>query len=246
MPLTKKSTRATPIRKAPPALETEVQSALAWLKQHSTKRTLEGMGRFAIPSDHAFGVSMADMKKLARHLGRNHQLAAALWDTGWYEARTLAALIDDPASVTPAQMDRWARDFDNWAICDTACFALFDRTPHAWAKVRQWSSSDQEYIRRAAFALLWGLTVHDKGAPDTSFTGALRLVERAAGDERHYVKKAVNMALRAIAKRNPALNAAATTVARRLADSPGPAPRWIGKDALRELTSAAVLGRLKR
>ena len=151
----------------------QVQSALTWLKRHGTKRTREGMARYAIPSDHAFGVSMADMKVLAKRLGRNHELAAALWDTGWYEARMLATLIDEPARVTPAQMDRWCRDFDNWAICDTACFALFDRTPHAWAKVAEWSGKRDEFAKRAAFALLWGLTVHDKQAGNEQFSRRL-------------------------------------------------------------------------
>ena len=195
------------------------------------------MARYAIPSDKAFGVSMGNMQLLAKRLGRNHELAAALWDTGWYEARMLASFVDEPARVTPAQMDRWCRDFDNWAICDTVCFHLFDRTPHAWRKVAQWSRRRDEFVKRAAFALLWGLTVHDKGADDEPFLQGLLLVERAASDERHFVKKAVNMALRAIGKRNPALNAAAVAVAQRLADSPQAAARWVGKDALRELTS---------
>jgi 3-methyladenine DNA glycosylase AlkD len=226
------------------SLDDELQSALTWLKRHSTKRTRDGMARYGIPSDNAFGVTMADMKVLAKRLGRNHQLAAALWDTGWYEARMLTSFVDEPARVTPAQMDRWCRDFNNWGICDTVCFHLFDRTPHAWRKVAQWYDRREEFVKRAAFALLWGLTIHDKHADDEAFAKGLRLVERAATDERHFVKKSVNMALRAIGKHNPALNAAAVTVARRLADSPQAAGRWVGKDALRELTSPAVIQRL--
>jgi 3-methyladenine DNA glycosylase AlkD len=129
-----------PRKRVPATVESEVEKALVWLRRHSSKHTRDGMARYAIPSDHAFGVSMANMKVLAKRLGRNHELAAALWDTGWYEARMLASLIEEPGRVTPAQMERWCRDFDNWAICDTACFALFDRTPHAWAKVAEWSS----------------------------------------------------------------------------------------------------------
>ena len=233
-----------PRKRASSSLETEVKKALTWLRRHSTKRTLDGMARYAIPSEKAFGVSMADMKLLAKRLGRNHQLAAALWDTGWYEARMLATLIDEPARVTPAQMDRWCRDFDNWAICDTACFALFDRTPHAWDKVAQWSGKRDEFGKRAAFALLWGLTVHDKKAGDEAFLQSLLLIERAAADDRGFVKKAVNMALRATGKRNSALNTAAIATARRLADSSEPSARWVGKDALRELGSASVIRRL--
>jgi len=200
--------------------------------------------RFGITASKAFGVSMANLKVLAKRLGRSHELAAALWDTGWYEARMLATLIDEPARVTPAQMERWARDFDNWAICDTACFALFDRTPHAWAKVAQWSRKRDEFVKRTAFALLWSLAVHDRHADNAQFARGLALVERAATDDRNFVKKAVNMALRAIGKRNLALNSAAVAVARRLADAPDATARWVGKDALRELTSPAVIRRL--
>jgi len=223
-----------------------VDAALAWLRRNGTKRVREGMARYAIPSDKAFGVSVSNIQKLAKRLGRSHELAAALWDSGWFEARMLTAYVDEPARITSAQMDRWAREFDNWAVCDTLCFALWDRTPHAWAKVSKWAGSRAEYVKRAAFALLWGLTVHDKVAGDQPFVRALRLIERAATDQRHFVTKAVNMSLRAVGKRNPALNAAAVAVARRLAESPETAPRWVGKDALRELTSPGVVRRLAR
>lgn len=144
------------------------------------------------------------------------------------------AFVAEPKRVTPAQRDRWAREFDNWAVCDTLCFHLFDRTPHAWSKVEQWSRRREEFVKRAAFATLWGLTVHDKTAADRRFSLGLRLLEREANDDRNFVNKAVNMALRAIGKRKPALSVAAVAVARRLADSPA-AARWVGKDALREL-----------
>jgi 3-methyladenine DNA glycosylase AlkD len=197
------------------------------------------MARYGIPSDNALGVSVADIRLLAKRLGRNHQLAAALWDTGVYEARMLTSFVAEPARITPAQMDCWCGDLDNWAICDTLCFHLFDRTPHAWQKVAQWSDRSDEFGKRAAFALLWGLSVHDKHAGDELFAKGLVLTERAASDERNFVKKAVNMALRAIGKRNAALRTAAVTVARRLAESPEGAARWVGKDALRELTRPA-------
>ena len=244
-PRVKRTPVKSTTKKADPSLDDQVESAVSWLKRHATKRTLEGMARYAIPSDNALGVSVSDIRVLGKRLGRNHELAAALWDTGVYEARMLTSFVDDPARVTSAQMDRWCRDFDNWAIVDTLCFHLFDRTPHAWAKVAQWSDRHEEFEKRAAFALLWALTVHDRNAADASFAEGLRFIERAATDERNFVKKAVNMALRAIGKRNPALNAAAVTVARRLADSPQAAPRWVGKDALRELTSPSVIRRLE-
>jgi 3-methyladenine DNA glycosylase AlkD len=222
----------------------EAQAVLKDLKRLGTRRYRDGLARYAIPSDKAFGVPVGVLHKLARRLGRNHELAAALWDTGWYEARMLAAFVEEPASVTAAQMDRWCRDFDNWAICDTACFHLFDRTPHAWRKVEQWSRRRGEFVRRAAFALLASLSVHDKQADDEPFAQGLLLVERAATDERNFVKKAVNWALRSIGKRNPALNTAAVAVAQRLSASLQTAARWVGKDALRELTSPAVTRRL--
>jgi 3-methyladenine DNA glycosylase AlkD len=139
-------------------------------------------------------------------------------------------------------MADWSRDFDNWAICDTVCFALFDRTPHAWSMAERWAQSRDEFVKRAAFALLWGLTKHDKSASDALFIEGLRWIERAAADDRNFVRKAVNMALRAIGKRNPALHAAAVGSAKRLAVSPEPAARWVGKDALRELTSPQRAG----
>ncbi|HKB03913.1 MAG TPA: DNA alkylation repair protein [Gemmataceae bacterium] len=221
-----------------------MDAVVATLKRLGTRATRDGMARYAIPSDRAFGVTVAALQKLAKDLGRDHDLAVGLWATGWYEARMLASFVGEPDRVTPALMDRWCRDFDNWAVCDTVCFHLFDRTRHAWGKLEPWSRLPGEFQKRAAFALLWGLTVHDKSARDESFTRGLDLIERAADDDRNFVKKAVNMALRATGKRNPALHAAAVEVARRLADSPEPAARWVGKDALRELTGASVARRL--
>jgi 3-methyladenine DNA glycosylase AlkD len=227
-------------------LQHQVDEVLSWLERSGSKAGREGMARFAIPSDKAFGVSVGALRQQAKRLGTNHELAAALWDTGWYEARMLAIFVDEPARVTSAQMDRWCRGFDNWAIVDTACFHLFDHTPHAWRKVEQWAGRRDEFGKRAGFTLLWSLSVHDKSADDASFIAGLQLIEREAGDDRHFVRKAINMALRAVGKRNRALNTAALVVARRLAGSAGRAPRWIGKDALRELTSASVLQRLAK
>lgn len=218
------------------SLDEQVQSALAWLKKHSSKATRDGMARYAIPSDHAYGVAMKDIKALGKILGRNQALAAALWATGVYEARMLASFVGDPEKLTAAQMDRWCKDFDNWAFCDAMCFNLFDRSSHAWKKVDQWSSRRGEFEKRTAFALLWSLSLHDKSAPDERFLHGLKLIEREAVDGRNFVKKAVNMALRAIGKRNRALRSAAAAVARRLADSEDATARWVGKHALRELS----------
>jgi 3-methyladenine DNA glycosylase AlkD len=222
----------------------QTRAALDWLKRRGTRAGRDGMARYGIPATDAFGVSVSNIQVLARQLGRSHELADSLWKTGWYEARLLASYVDEPARVTSAQMDRWCRDFDNWGVCDTVCFVLFDRSPHAWQKVEQWSDRRDEFIKRAAFALLWGLTVHDKSADDDAFRSGLVLVERAASDERHFVKKAVNMALRAIGKRNRTLHADAVAAARRLAESTHPAARWVGADALRELTSPSVTRRV--
>jgi 3-methyladenine DNA glycosylase AlkD len=222
-----------------------VEAVVAELKRRGTKKTREGMARYGLPSDKAFGVPVGTMQKLAKRLGRNHELALALWDTGWYEARMLAAFVDEPKSVTPAQMDRWCKDFDNWGICDTVCFHLFDRTPHAFRKVDQWSVRPGEFVKRGGFALLACLALHDKSASHKEFAERLPLIEKGAADERNFVKKGISWALRLIGRRNLELNAAAVAVARRLSESPHAGARWVGKDAVRELTSPAVLRRLE-
>jgi 3-methyladenine DNA glycosylase AlkD len=216
----------------PPA----VAEAIDALKRLGSKAGRDGMARYGLPSDKAFGVSVKDIQSVAKRLGKNHALAAALWKSGWHEARMLACYVDEPERVTAAQMDAWAKDFDNWGICDTVCFVLFDKTPHAWKKVEAWSKRKEEFVRRAAFALLWGLTVHDKSTDDARFTRGLALIESAATDDRHYVKKAVNMALRATGKRNPELRVAALATARKLALLTSESARWVGRDALRELS----------
>ena len=223
-----------------------VAAALAWLKKHSSKAVRDGMARYAIPNEHALGVRMGDIQKLGKQLGRDHALALALWKTGVYEARMLTAYVDEPERVTPAQMDAQARDFDNWAICDTLCFALWVRTPLAFAKIRKWAGHRDEFVKRAAFALLASVALKDRSARDAEFLRGLKLIEKAATDDRNFVKKGVNWALRGVGERNLALNAAAVKLANKLAQSAEPAPRWIGKDALRQLGSAATQRRLQR
>jgi 3-methyladenine DNA glycosylase AlkD len=225
-------------------IQAQVDAALAALEKMSTKHDRDNLKRFGITAGKAYGVSMANIQALAKRLGRSHDLAAALWETGWYEARLLTSFVDEPARVTPAQMDRWCRDFDNWGICDTICFHLFDRTPHAWTKVARWHDKRAEFVKRAAFALLASLALHDKRAPDRRFVEGLAFIERAATDERNFVKKGVSWALRLIGRRNQGLNAEAVVVARRLAASPEPAARWVGKGAAKELTSPLVMRRL--
>ena len=223
-----------------------VASSLAWLEQHSSKSIRDGMLRYGIPNDDALGVRMGDIQKLGKLLGRDHALVRELWKTGVYEARMLCAYVDELEKVTPAWMDTQARDFDNWAICDTLCFALWVRTPHSLAKIKAWSGHRNEFVKRAAFALSASIALKNKDIPDAEFLKLLKLIEKAATDERNFVKKAVNWALRSIGERNLKLNKAAVALARKLGEAREAAPRWIGKDALRQLATPAALKRLTR
>jgi len=210
---------------------------LAALKRMGNPRLRAEMEtRYGIVTEDAFGIRMNEMQRIAKQFGRNHALALALWETGNYEARTVGAYLAEPEHVTPALMDRWCRDFDNWAICDTVCFKLFDQLPHAFGRVKAWANRKDEFQKRAAFALLACLALHDDNAEDEAFTKLLPLIEAAATDERNFVKKGVSWALRAIGGRSASLKSAATTLARKLAASEDSAARWIGKDALRSLT----------
>jgi 3-methyladenine DNA glycosylase AlkD len=219
------------------AKEIGVDALLKALERLGTKAYRDGLSRYGIVAPKAFGVGMKDIHGLAKRTGPNHALAAALWKSGWYEARLLAAFVAEPERVTPAEMDRWAKDFDNWAVCDTACFHLWDRTPHAFAKIREWAKRSEEFEKRASFALLASVALHDKAAPDREFLRCLPLVERAAADPRNFVKKAVLWALRGVGGRGTTLHAEAVAVAGRLAASSDATERWIGKGALRELSS---------
>lgn len=221
--------------------DARVQPALDWLRANGDAGTRDDMEpRYGIATDRAFGVPMAGMQVLAKRLGRDHDLAQALWETGWYEARMVACMVDDPAQVTPEQMDAWRAGFDNWGITDTVCFKLFDQVPHAPAKVEAWAGLNDEFGRRAAFALLACLALHGKG-DDAFFLKGLALIEAASGDDRNFVKKGVNWALRAIGgRKSAALRAAARETARRLAGSKERTPSWIGRDALRAFAKADV------
>ena len=221
-------------------LDTRVQDVLTWLKKRGTKANRDGMARYAIVAPKSFGVSVTDLRALSKRVGQDHDLALALWKTEWYEARMLTSFVDEPERVTPAQMERWAKDFDNWAICDALCFQLFDRTAHAWTKVEAWSDRREEFVKRAAFALMASVALHDKTAGDDRFLPMLPLIERASTDERNFVKKGVSWALRAIGRRSTPLNAAGVATAARLIASESSSARWIGRDAHRELTSTAV------
>jgi len=225
-------------------IDAEVERIVAALRRKGTQASRDGLARFAIPSARAFGVSMKDVQALAKQVGRDHALALALWETGWHEVRALCAYVDDPALVTPAQMDRWCRDFDNWAVCDTLCFALFDRTPHAFRMIDRWATRKPEFERRAAFALLASLALHDRESPDAPFLARLALVEAASTDERNFVRKGVIWALRLIGVRSVPLNGATMALAKRLAGSDDKTARATGKEVLRELAKPAARKRL--
>ena len=213
-----------------------LREAVDLLERAGDRRTREGYARYGIVAPKSLGVPMAKIQAIAKRLGVDHELALALWETGWYEARLLCAFVADPGRLTAAQMERWTKDFDNWGVCDTLCFKLYDRSPLAWKKVAPWARKKDEFVRRAAFALLASLALHDKAAKDAAFVRTLPLIEKAATDERNFVKKGVSWALRSVGRRNAALRARSVALAKRLAACDDPAPRWIGKDALRELT----------
>jgi 3-methyladenine DNA glycosylase AlkD len=220
------------------------KAIVAELKSMGSEENRTGMARFGINTDDAFGISMTALRPLARRHRRDHDLALALWETGKHEARILAALIDDAKLVTPKQMDEWAADFDSWDLCDQACMKLFAVTPYVAQKVRKWSKDKREFVRRAAFALIAGYAVHAKKAPDDDLLPFLDVIEGAAGDERNFVKKAVNWALRQIGKRSAELHAPALRLAEKLASSEDRTARWIGRDAVKELTDPKQLARL--
>lgn len=206
----------------------------------------EGAARYGINAPEVWGISAPKLRSLAKEVGRNHDLAAELWRTGVHDARILATLVDDPREVTPEQMERWALDFNSWAVCDSACCSLFDKTSYAWDKAIEWIDREEEYVKRGGFVLMAALAVHDKKAPNERFEAFLSLIESHATDDRNFVKKAVNWALRQIGKRNRHLNARAVEAGGRIRRMDSKAARWIAADALRELTGDKVQARLNR
>jgi 3-methyladenine DNA glycosylase AlkD len=211
------------------------EEILKHLKETGSRKNLEGMKRFAIPAD--FGVSIPALRKIAKETGKNHGLAAALWKTGKHEARLLACFIDEPGKVTEKQMRKWAGQFDSWDLCDQCCSNLFDKTPFYGKFIFEWSKSREEFVKRAAFALIACKAVHDKQAKDAEFLKFLPLIKREAEDERNFVRKAVNWALRQIGKRNSRLRKEAIRAAQEISKIDSKAAKWIASDALRELKS---------
>ena len=220
--------------------------AIELLESQSNPENVEGMKRFGISTKTALGLRKPQMEAVAKRIGRNHELAQRLWDSGIHEAKHVAAMIDDPKKVTEAQMERWVKDFDSWDVCDDCCGTLFDKTPFAYRKAMEWCKREQEFVKRAGFAMMAELAVHDKAAEDGKFLQFLPAIRMGAIDERNFVKKAVNWALRQIGKRNPALNVRAIALAEEIARLDSRSARWIAADALRELRSEAIQARLKR
>ena len=216
------------------------RKALAELKRLGSTQGIADLDRYGIVAQRPFGVAMREVKALARRIGVNHGLAAQLWKSGHYEAQLLTCFVADPQQLTRKEMNAWARSFDNWAIVDTICFHLFDRSRFAWTQISPWAKSKSEFVKRAAFALLWSLSVHDKSAKDSVFVDSLAILRDAASDDRHFVKKSVSMAIRAIGKRNEALRAAALGLGRELSADDDPTRRWIGKAVVRDLEGAVA------
>ena len=217
---------------------------LRQLKSLSRSEYLKGMSRFGINTEKAFGVPVPELRSLARKIGKKHGLAQELWSTEFHEARILATMIDDPVQVTDEQMEEWVKDLDSWDLCDQCCGNLFDKTKNAYEKAIVWSEREEEFVRRAGYALMAYLAVHDVAKGNAKFLEFLSIIENDSIDERNFVKKAVNWALRQIGKRNQKLNKAAIETAKRVQKKDSRAAKWIASDALRELTSKAVLDRL--
>ncbi len=209
-------------------------------------KNVEGMARYGINTKNNLGISVYILRTIAKKIGIDHDLALKLWDSGIHDARLLSCFIDDPEKVSIKQMDLWAKDFDSWDICDQACTSLFDRTAHAWRKAFEWVERDEEFVKRAGFSLIAGLSVHDRKASDEKFERFIPIIKKHAFDERNYVKKANNWALRNIGKRNINLNKKAIKTAEELLKTEDKTAVWIAKDALRELTSKKVKDRLNK
>jgi 3-methyladenine DNA glycosylase AlkD len=222
------------------------EAVLRELRRLADPKVRAKMAYFGVTVSKAHGVSAPVLHKFAKHIGKDHRLAQQLWRTGVHEARILAALIGEADKVTAAEMDRWARDFNSWDVVDTACCYLYAHTRFAWKKAAEWSRRDAEFEKRAAFSLMAYLSYKDREAPDRRFVQFLRVIEREAGDERNFVRKAVNWTLRNIGKRNLRLNREAIHAAERIRKQDFRAARWIAADALRELRSDAVQARLRR
>jgi 3-methyladenine DNA glycosylase AlkD len=223
-----------------------VEEVLEMLAAKADPDQLAGMAKYGMNVKNRLGVKVPQMRKIAKEIGKDHKLALELWETGITEAMILASMVDVPDEVTEEQMEAWVQDFDSWDVCDQACMNLFDKTPLVWKKIHVWSDREEEFVKRAAYALIACLAVHDKGASDEVFISLIPVIKAGATDNRNYVKKAVSWALRNTGKRNPELNTVALVTARELQGINSRSARWIGSDAIRDLTSDATGRRFER
>jgi 3-methyladenine DNA glycosylase AlkD len=225
---------------------TTLDEVLNKLNEKAKSDQLEGMARFGIVGDQRMGVSVPDMRRIAKDIGKNHQLALKLWDTGIPEAMIVAGMVAEPDKLTEEQMEDWVVDINSWDICDQVCMNLFEKSPYAEQKIFEWSAREEEFVKRTAYALIACLAWHDKDASDQAFTKYFPVIKNGSTDERNFVKKAVNWALRNIGKRNIELNQAAIQVAREIQAVDSKSARWIASNAIRELESDKVQERLRK
>jgi 3-methyladenine DNA glycosylase AlkD len=223
-----------------------VNDVMKKLKAKARPDQLEGMARYGMTVEKRLGVAVPEMRKMAKEIGKNHRLALNLWKTGVPDAMMVASMVDIPEEVTEEQMEEWVKDFDSWDVCDQVCMNLFERTPLAWKKVRDWSTREEAFVKRAAFALIACLAWHNKEAPDETFINLIPVIKKETTDDRNFVKKAVNWALRNIGKRNPKLNKIALKAAKEIKNMDSRSAKWIASDAIRDLTSDATKRRLKK
>ena len=216
------------------------------LRALANPKNVEGMARYGINPENTLGISIPNLRSLAKKIGTNHPLALKLWNSGIHEAKILAGFMDDSHMVTAKQMDNWVKDFDSWDVCDQVCMNLFDKTCLAYLKAVEWSAREETFVKRAGFALMASLAFHDKKAKDKDFIAFLPIIKREAADERNYVKKAVNWALRQIGKRNAVLHKAAIKTAQKIQKIDSRSARWIASDAIRELTNPTTIAKLKK
>jgi 3-methyladenine DNA glycosylase AlkD len=217
----------------------DARAVVRELRAKRDAAAVEGMRRFGIVGKEVLGVSVPELRALAKKAGRSHELALELWDTGIHEARIVAALVDEPERVTSEQMDEWAGEFDSWDVCDACCGNLFDRTGFAYAKAMKWSKAEAQFVKRAGFSMMAELAVHDKSAEDAKFIRFFPAIKAGSIDDRNFVKKAVNWALRQIGKRNAKLNKKAVAVAEEIRKMDSKSAKWIASDAIRELLNRA-------
>ncbi len=223
-----------------------IEEVLKRLRGEAKPDQLEGMARYGMAVERRLGVSIPSLRQLAKEVGKNHNLAQELWKTGIAEAMIVAAMIDDPKQLTEAQMEDWVKGVNSWDVCDQLCMNLFEKSPLAWKKIVDWAEREDEFVKRTAFSLIACLAWHDKKAGDDKFIELLPVIVQGATDERNFVKKAVNWALRNIGKRNLNLNKAATNTAEEIQRLDSKAARWVASDTLRELGSEAIQKRFKR